>query len=225
MECDFRIWLCGLWWWSLVLCFLSQIASHDIWCWNISIKWDASNILCSKICYTEFLYREDWLGFFPSFLLSLFLSKFGIARSVSGCRLEEHNKAVSITSKLVKAKYYPEAEEYPAYIHVWSKGKEGGCWGSCNRMLRISCLAVRGCLPLLLGMYGCLSLAGSLSLALLSFAEKPFYICSFFFCMTGDVCGVFYLFGVGLFSIIAKHSYLHVYFLPALPIWCQQSVL
>lgn len=49
-------------------------------------------------------------------LLSLFLGMFGTARSISGCRLEEDNKAVSITSKLVKAKCHPEAEEYPAYL-------------------------------------------------------------------------------------------------------------
>lgn len=57
--------------------------------------------------------KTGWV-FFP--FLSLFLGKFGITRSVSGCRLEEDNKAVSIASKLVRAKYHPEAEEYPAYI-------------------------------------------------------------------------------------------------------------
>lgn len=49
---------------------------------------------------------------------------FGTTRSISGCRLEEDNKAVRIKSKLVKAKYHPEAEEYPAWISEWSQGKE-----------------------------------------------------------------------------------------------------
>lgn len=54
------------------------------------------------------------MGFFS---LSFFVpGEFRITRSISGCRLEEDNKAVSIISKLVKAKYHPEAEEYPAYI-------------------------------------------------------------------------------------------------------------
>lgn len=73
-----------------------------------------------------------------------------------------------------------------------------------------SCLAARGCLPLL-GIYGCLGPAGSLSLALLPFASKPFYICSVFFCMTEDVWGV-YLGILGLVYLpvlLSIHTYMY----------------
>lgn len=80
-----------------------------------------SKVLCSKVCYVK---RRLGVVFSPP-LPSLFLGKFGITRSRSGCGLEEGNKAVAVTSKLVEAKYHPEAEEYPADISEGSQRKEG----------------------------------------------------------------------------------------------------
>lgn len=51
------------------------------------------------------------------------------------------------------------------------------------------------------------------------------YICSFFFCGTEAALLFFGYFWVGLAFTVAKHSYLHVYFSPALPVWYLQSTL
>lgn len=102
-----------------------------------------------------------------------------------------------------------------------SQGKEG--W--CKRRVRTTCLAVRGWLPLLVGVYGFSAQLDHRALLSCVSHWSLLYICSVLFCMTEAVWLFFGYFWVGLAFTVARHSYLHVCFYPALPVWCLQSIL
>lgn len=78
-----------------------------------------------------------------------------------------------------------------------SQGKEDGREGWCERRVRTTCLAVRGWLPLLVGMYGCLSSAGSLSLALV-YCIEAFSIFAHFSSGWLKLCEYFW----GIFGLV-----------------------
>lgn len=106
--------------------------------------------------------------------------------------------------------YPPEAEEYPAYISECSQGKEGGCWGSCNRGFVQLPSSER--LPASLGHLWMSWSSWILESCSPAFCIKAFlYLLRFLLYDWRCGGGLFGYFGIGLSSSIAKHSYLHVY--------------